>query len=315
MASTARASPPADDDLAFNDVREHSRPDVAERLRASLLAADATLNDLIRHVGMVHALLDVIAHDAVVNVPGQNIAQGRKAAEAALRAAIPTPADATFDRSTYTGNVSHDGFLGYTFGRGTAQLRQPDGSMLARYTLYITAWRREGVHWRVEATLWNFGSLQPSRSATGPRALRAGRPRNAALGTSALERRLRSPGGPELRGFVRRPGLHGGVRRLRGDGWDERRRPGLLGRGRGGRHRVGRVDARGDPLLDPTISGSTFSGDLAWSTGNSEYVLRNPDGSIAIDSFSKYITLWARQPDGSWKFLLDGGNARPAPAP
>ena len=63
---------------------------------------------------MVHALLDVITHDAVVDVPGENIAHGRKAAEAALRAAIPTPADATFDRSTYTGNVSHDGFLGYT---------------------------------------------------------------------------------------------------------------------------------------------------------------------------------------------------------
>ena len=65
----------------------------------------------------------------------------------------------------------------------------------------------------------------------------------------------------------------------------------------------------------PIISGSTFSGNLAWSTGNTEYMLRNPDGSIAIDSFSKYITIWARQPDGSWKFLLDGGNARPAPGP
>ena len=155
VASTARASPSTDDDLAFNDVREHSRPDTAERLRASLLAADAALNDRIRRVGMVHSLLDAITHDAVVNVPGQNIAQGRKAAEAALRAAIPTPADATFDRLTYTGNVSHDGLLGYTFGRGTAQLRQADGSVLSRYTLYITAWRREGVHWRVEATMWD----------------------------------------------------------------------------------------------------------------------------------------------------------------
>ena len=116
---------------------------------------------------MVRALLDAITHDAVVNVPGQNIAQGRKAAEAALRAAIPTPADATFDRSTYTGNVSHDGLLGYTFGRGTAQLRQADGSVLSRYTLYITAWRREGVHWRVEATMWNYSTLQPTDPPPG----------------------------------------------------------------------------------------------------------------------------------------------------
>jgi len=29
--------------------------------------------------------------------------------------------------------------------------------------------------------------------------------------------------------------------------------------------------------------------------------------------YSKYLTVWARQPDGEWKFILDGGNASPAP--
>ena len=26
---------------------------------------------------------------------------------------------------------------------------------------------------------------------------------------------------------------------------------------------------------------------------------------------SKYLTIWQRQPDGSWKYITDGGNARP----
>jgi len=315
VASAARASPSTDDDLAFNDVRAHTRPDTADRLRASLLAADAALNAKIHRVGMVRAVLDAITHDAVVDVPGQDIAHGRKAAEAALRAAIPTPADATFDRSTYTGNVSHDGFLGYTFGRGTAQLRQADGSVLSRYTLYITAWRREGIHWRVEATMWNYSSLQPTDPPPGLAIFEPGdrgTPRWAPRRWNAASALLADRRFADLSvdqgytvaftAYVAEDGssvagpVYWGADEVIGIAW-----------------------AGWTPVetlsWTPTISGSTFSGDLAWTTGNSEYVLRNPDGSIAIDSFSKYITIWARQADGSWKFLLDGGNARPAPAP
>jgi ketosteroid isomerase-like protein len=314
-ASTARASPPTDDDLAFDDVREHARPGTAERLRASLLAADAALNDRIRRVGMEHALLDVITHDAVVDVPGQNIAQGRKAAEAALRAAIPTPADATFDRSTYTGNVSHDGFLGYTFGRGTAQLRQPDGSMLSRYTLYITAWRRDGVHWRIEATMWNYSSLQPTDPPPGLAVFQPGdrgTPRWAPRRWNAASALLADRNFADL--SVAQGYTVAFTAYVATDGtsvagpvyWGEDEVVGIAWAGWTPAETL---------AWTPTISGSTFSGDLAWSTGNAEYTLRNPDGSIAIDSFSKYVTIWARQPDGSWRFLLDGGNGRPAPGP
>jgi len=315
VASVARASPPTDDDLSFNEVRASCRPDGAERLRASLLAADAALNDRIRKAGMVSALLDSITHDAVVNVPGQDIAQGRKAAEAALRAAIPTPTTATFDRSTYTGNVSHDGFVGYTFGRGTAQLRQPDGSVLSRYTLYITAWRRDGNHWRVEATLWNYSTLQQTDPPPGLAIFEPGdrgTPRWAPRRWNAASALLADRTFADLSvaqgytvaftAYVATDGssvagpVYWGEDEVIGIAW------------------AGWTPAE-TLSWTPTISGSTFSGDLAWSTGNSEYVLRNPDGSIAIDSFSKYITIWARQPDGSWRFLLDGGNARPAPAP
>ena len=29
----------------------------------------------------------------------------------------------------------------------------------------------------------------------------------------------------------------------------------------------------------------------------------------------KYLTLWARQADGSWRFVADGGSATPGPSP
>ncbi|HZX41141.1 MAG TPA: hypothetical protein VFE93_04830, partial [Myxococcaceae bacterium] len=61
----------------------------------------------------------------------------------------------------------------------------------------------------------------------------------------------------------------------------------------------------------PALARSTFSGDLGWSVGNALYTLRNPDGSVAFQSPSKYLTVWARQADGHWKYILDGGNGRP----
>lgn len=46
------------------------------------------------------------------------------------------------------------------------------------------------------------------------------------------------------------------------------------------------------------------SGDLGCTVG---------EATIAsLHHYSKYITIWKRQPDGSWKFVADGGNARPA---
>ncbi|HZW88454.1 MAG TPA: DUF4440 domain-containing protein [Myxococcaceae bacterium] len=315
VASVARASPPPDDALSFNDVRASHRPGTADRLRASLLAADAALNDRIRQAGPVDALLEAITDDAVVDVPGQDIAQGRKAARAALQAAIPSKGDATFDRSTYTGNVSHDGMLGYTFGRGTAQLRQPDGSVLARNTLYITAWRRDEGLWRVEATMWNYSRLQPTDPPPGLAIFEPGDRGTAhwaparwnAASALIADRNFADLSVAQgytvaFTAYVATDGsavagpVYWGEDEVVGIAW------------------AGWTPAE-TLSWTPTVSRSTFSGDLAWTTGNAEYLFLNPDGSIFIDSFSKYITIWARQPDGSWKFLLDGGNARPAPAP
>jgi ketosteroid isomerase-like protein len=65
----------------------------------------------------------------------------------------------------------------------------------------------------------------------------------------------------------------------------------------------------------PVRARSTFSGDLGWTTGNALYTLRGTDGSIIVNSPSKYLTIWARQPDGRWKYILDGGNRRPFVGP
>ena len=47
------------------------------------------------------------------------------------------------------------------------------------------------------------------------------------------------------------------------------------------------------------------SGDLGCTVGEARIT--------SLHHYSKYLTIWKRQRDGSWKFVADGGNVRPAP--
>ena len=49
------------------------------------------------------------------------------------------------------------------------------------------------------------------------------------------------------------------------------------------------------------------SGELGYTWGLYEY--RSPKGV----SFGKYVTIWRKQPDGSWKAIVDIGNQSPSP--
>jgi ketosteroid isomerase-like protein len=54
------------------------------------------------------------------------------------------------------------------------------------------------------------------------------------------------------------------------------------------------------------------SGDLGYTWGNYEFRSEGPDGKRQI-TYGKYISIWKKQTDGSWKVMLDGGNPSPPP--
>lgn len=76
-----------------------------------------------------------------------------------------------------------------------------------------------------------------------------------------------------------------------------------------GRDAIGGVFAAfpADAVLEwtPVATYIADSGDLGCTVGEASVRGRG--------SYSKYLTIWKRQPDGRWKFVADGGNARPAP--
>jgi ketosteroid isomerase-like protein len=57
----------------------------------------------------------------------------------------------------------------------------------------------------------------------------------------------------------------------------------------------------------PVDAGISSSGDLGWTSGTYEF--RSVDKDKPTVSHGKYTSIWKKQPDGSWKAVLDMGNA------
>lgn len=51
------------------------------------------------------------------------------------------------------------------------------------------------------------------------------------------------------------------------------------------------------------------SGELGYTFGNWIYSTKNSKDTV----YGNYVTIWKKQKDGSWKFVLDGGNTTPPP--
>ncbi len=56
------------------------------------------------------------------------------------------------------------------------------------------------------------------------------------------------------------------------------------------------------------------SGDMGYTYGTAETRFTDKDGKPQI-RYGKYMTVWKKQRDGTWKVILDMGNNSPAPAP
>lgn len=81
-------------------------------------------------------------------------------------------------------------------------------------------------------------------------------------------------------------------------------------------------DYMSDTFSDPTAklvwwpvsARISESGDLGYTIGRYEARKSNPDGTVSVRATGRYITIWRKQADGSWKVELDTGHPDPKPA-
>jgi len=62
----------------------------------------------------------------------------------------------------------------------------------------------------------------------------------------------------------------------------------------------------------PVGADISASGDLGYTYGTFEFRSKDKEGKPSVEH-GKYTSIWKKQKDGSWKVVLDMGNASPAP--
>jgi ketosteroid isomerase-like protein len=76
---------------------------------------------------------------------------------------------------------------------------------------------------------------------------------------------------------------------------------------------MGFLDDKNNQLIwTPVGADISGSSDLGYTYGTYEFHSKNKDGKLAIE-YGKYTSIWKKQKDGSWKVVLDMGNASPEP--
>jgi ketosteroid isomerase-like protein len=76
---------------------------------------------------------------------------------------------------------------------------------------------------------------------------------------------------------------------------------------------MGFLDDKNNRLLwTPVGADISASGDLGYTYGTFEFHTKDKDGKPVVQ-YGKYTSIWKQQKDGSWKVVLDMGNASPQP--
>lgn len=257
-----------------------------ERDRAALLAAD-------RAHARATDFLSAFADDARYLHPGAPLVRGRDAIRAVLAG---TPRAVTW--TPEYADVSDDGTLGYTYG--WTHLADQQGK-------YLACWhKRPGGAWRVVAYVRT--SLQAATGATPrpPPAPREAAPAPPVRGRADSHELLRADSA-----FAALSVARGAKAAFFAFAADEAVTLGPGGAPMNhGRDAIAAAFAEfpADAVLEwaPVAADIAGSGDLGCTVGEAAVAARH--------SYSKYLTVWKRRPDGAWKFVADGGNARPAPA-
>ncbi len=69
---------------------------------------------------------------------------------------------------------------------------------------------------------------------------------------------------------------------------------------------------QGELFWYPVGADVAKSGDLGYTWGRYTFTGTNEAGETVV-SHGKYMSVWKKQPDGTWKVVLDGGNDNPPP--
>jgi len=263
--------------------------------RASLLQADRSAAQLSSDSGFAFAARTAMSRTTVLLWPAAPVVSGKAEVEKFLRGHQADSLRLTWQPLGM--RLAPDSSLGVTWGLAVGSSRvAPQPPRIGRY---IAVWRREPERWSIAALVF-MGIEAPDRTATwsGVPAVHApSRPSGAAGAFIAADlafARLAGDSGAAVafRTYAAEDALSFGGGSLLVQG------PLPISQAVSGSEQWG---------WHPVAAGAANDGNLGWTAG--EAIIRDREGT---PNYSKYLTVWTRHANGQVRFLLDGGNARPA---
>jgi ketosteroid isomerase-like protein len=274
----------------------------------SLIGADAARADSVARLGYVDGTLSWLSDDAAYLRGGAPTVYGREGVRSLLAATVPPPG-AALRWQPLGGALSLDGGTAYTFGVAAVAVAVPGAAPTIRLHRYIAFWRRSRTNgWRVEAYV-EVGA--PPAAVTGVQRTEVTQSPHAAP-VEALLSSLRAADA-EFSDLAGQEGLAVAFSSNAAPDAVVFSGPELVIGPAAIRRMYESQTAGGSLAWEPVYAGVAGSGDLGFTIGNYVLTDRGPTGA-AVQRFGKYLTVWKKQPNGRWKFVVDGGNQSPPPA-
>jgi len=279
----------------------------AEAAHDELLRADIARADSVMQRGMPDGLAASFTDDVVYLRGGLPIMRGRAAARAIV-AAESLAAPFAVRWQPVRAEASRDGQSGYSYGY-TIVSTTPSGAPAIRVDRYIAYWRHLPTGWRIAAYAETYGAPPTNLSIPAEAGSATIPDVGMPSGTGPLEA-VRSA---DVQFSADAMKLGTGVAFGRYAAADAQIFSGP-GEFISGPHAI--AESFGPPtekntlVWHPVHGEVAGSGDLGFTVGNAVFTGVREDGA-KLERFSKYLTVWKRQRDGTWRYVVDGGSARP----
>ena len=279
----------------------------AEAAHDELLLADLGRADSVARLGLAEGLTRNFASDVLYLRGGLPILRGRLASRLVI-AAESLGSSASVRWQPVRAEASKDRKSGYTYGYtiyGVAQAGAPS----LRVDRYIAYWRKESDGWRIAAYAETYGA--PPAALALPRAAM-----NSVVADIPMPSRrsaldvLRSAD-MDFSRDASRFGTGEAFGRYAAEGAQIFSAPGEFITGPEAiTESFGPPGRKGSLVWHPVEGEISKSGDLGFTVGNAVFNGERDDGA-AVVRYSKYLTVWKLQKDGSWRYVVDGGSGRP----
>ena len=279
----------------------------AEAAHDELLRADLGRADSVVRRGLPDGLSASFTDDVVFLRGGLPVVRGRAAARAIV-ASESLGTGFAVRWQPVRAEASRDGKSGYSYGY-TIVSTSTGAVPAIRVDRYIAYWRLLPVGWRIAAYAETYGAppapielpqeATPSVLADVPMSRRAG----------ALEA-IRSAD-VDFSKDASKFGTGEAFGRYAASDAQIFSAPGEFISGPGAiSQSFGPPTEKNSLVWHPVHGEVSEAGDLGFTVGNAVFTGEREDGARIVQ-YSKYLTVWKKQRDGGWRYVVDGGSARP----